>query len=111
MPLYEYACSNCGHQFEARQKISDAPITTCPKCHKDTVERLVSKTSFALKGSGWYADGYGAKSGAKGSEASTSSTPSSTESKSEPKTETPKADAPKADSGKTESKPKKDSGD
>lgn len=59
MPIYEYACRACGHEMEIRQKFSDAPLTDCPACGTAALERLVSASSFALKGSGWYADGYG----------------------------------------------------
>ena len=59
MPIYEYVCESCGHQLEARQKLSDAPLTECPSCCQARLERLVSASSFSLKGSGWYADGYG----------------------------------------------------
>jgi putative FmdB family regulatory protein len=58
MPIYEYACAACGHEFEEWQKMSDAPVRTCPKCKKKKVERLISRTAFQLKGSGWYADLY-----------------------------------------------------
>lgn len=56
MPIYEYACQNpkCGHQFELIQKISDAPPKSCPECKGKKVEKLVSASSFVLKGSGWY---------------------------------------------------------
>lgn len=64
MPIYEYKCSACEEEQEFNQKISDPALVTCPKCGKDALERLVSASSFALKGSGWYADGYGG--GAKG---------------------------------------------
>ncbi len=57
MPLYEYQCQECGHQFEARQKFSDAPIDTCPKC-SGAVKKLISQGGFALKGGGWYDQGY-----------------------------------------------------
>ncbi|HEY4187546.1 MAG TPA: zinc ribbon domain-containing protein [Polyangia bacterium] len=86
MPIYEYACAACGHQFEEWQKMSDAPVRTCPKCKKKKVERLISRTAFQLKGSGWYADLYSSsKPGqeAKGeskSEASDGSSSSSKES-------------------------------
>ncbi|MCK6548467.1 zinc ribbon domain-containing protein [Myxococcota bacterium] len=69
MPLYEYACANCGQELEARQRISDAPLKTCPKCGTDALERLVSMSSFSLKGSGWYADGYGTRPGGGGESA------------------------------------------
>lgn len=57
MPIYEYRCRSCLHEFEHFQKITDEPIKQCPKC-KGKVDRLVSSTSFTLKGSGWYKDGY-----------------------------------------------------
>jgi putative FmdB family regulatory protein len=66
MPIYEYACAACGHQFEEWQKMSDPPVRTCPKCKKRKVEKLISQTAFQLKGGGWYADLYSsAKPGAK----------------------------------------------
>jgi len=54
MPLYEYQCSNCGHQFEQLQKITDNALIMCPKCAHNTLHKLVSQTSFQLKGTGWY---------------------------------------------------------
>ena len=54
MPIYEYQCSACGHYMEKFQKISDAPLTTCPACHQETMNKLVSAAAFKLKGSGWY---------------------------------------------------------
>jgi putative FmdB family regulatory protein len=64
MPIYEYACSHCGRIEEAIQKFSDAPLTTCKHC-SGKLTRLISQSSFHLKGGGWYADGYGAKSKSK----------------------------------------------
>lgn len=61
MPIYEYQCSTCGHRLEEMQKFSDAPLTTCPECGKPTLERLVSHTSFQLKGGGYYATDYKTK--------------------------------------------------
>ena len=58
MPVYEYACEKCGHEFEASQRITDEPIKTCPKCKARKVKRLISQTSFVLKGGGWYSDLY-----------------------------------------------------
>ncbi len=58
MPVYEYACEKCKHEFEAEQRISDDPIRVCPKCRARKVKRLISRTSFVLKGSGWYSDLY-----------------------------------------------------
>jgi putative FmdB family regulatory protein len=58
MPIYEYACAACGNQFEEWQKITDKPVKVCPKCKAKKVERLISQTSFHLKGGGWYSDLY-----------------------------------------------------
>jgi len=63
MPLYEYRCSKCGKVFEVLQKFSDQPLATHPECG-GAVERLLSASSFQLKGGGWYATDY-AKSGSK----------------------------------------------
>jgi putative FmdB family regulatory protein len=63
MPIYEYRCSECGHQKEALQKISDAPLTDCPKCGKPGLKKMVTAAGFQLKGSGWYATDF--KGGAK----------------------------------------------
>ena len=62
MPVYEYACEKCGHEFEAEQRITDAPLKTCPRCRARRAKRLISRTSFVLKGGGWYADLYASKS-------------------------------------------------
>ncbi len=58
MPIYEYECQACAHRFEEWQKMSDKPIKVCPKCKARKVEKLISHTSFQLKGSGWYSDLY-----------------------------------------------------
>ena len=57
MPIYEYGCSECGKHIEAFQKIIDEPLTLCPECGGE-LSKLISSTSFVLKGGGWYADGY-----------------------------------------------------
>ena len=54
MPIYEYQCTSCHHQFDIIQKISDEPVKECPDCHKDTAIKLISAAAFQLKGSGWY---------------------------------------------------------
>jgi putative FmdB family regulatory protein len=54
MPIYEYRCGACGHQFEALQKMSDGALRKCPDCGKSQLRRLVSAPQFRLKGSGWY---------------------------------------------------------
>lgn len=67
MPLYEYQCSKCTKVFEVMQKFSDAPVTECPEC-KGPVQKLMSSTSFALKGSGWYTTDYKRKGSSSSSE-------------------------------------------
>jgi putative FmdB family regulatory protein len=55
MPMYEYRCTACGHEFETLQKFSDAPLSGCPACETPSLTKLVSAAGFHLKGSGWYA--------------------------------------------------------
>src|SRR5665213_1315207 len=54
MPIYEYRCSECGHELEALQKLADARLLNCPACHADALVKKVSAAGFQLKGSGWY---------------------------------------------------------
>jgi putative FmdB family regulatory protein len=54
MPVYRYACPDCGYTFEQQQKFADSPVTQCPKCGKQNVYRLVNRVAVAFKGSGWY---------------------------------------------------------
>lgn len=54
MPIYEYQCENCGKIAEFFQNIKDEPVQTCPDCQKDALKKIVSSTSFQLKGTGWY---------------------------------------------------------
>lgn len=55
MPIYEYRCSSCGVQKDIMQKISDAPLSTCPECGKETFIKQLSAAGFQLKGGGYYA--------------------------------------------------------
>jgi putative FmdB family regulatory protein len=71
MPIYEYRCEHCG-DFEETQRISDPPLQRCPKCRRK-VRRLISSTSFQLKGSGWYVTDYARGSGNGGSKGSSES--------------------------------------
>lgn len=76
---YDYVCTNCGHGWEAEQRISEAPLTQCPACDQATAKRQISGgAGFILKGGGWYSDGYASKS----------------------------ADKPKAEPAKSDAKPK-----
>ena len=79
MPIYEYVCKQCGKLTDVLQKMSDPPPEACPGCGaKGPLERVISRTSFVLKGGGWYSDLYGsskkeAKKEGGGAEASTGS--------------------------------------
>ena len=55
MPIYEYACPECGAQNEHMQKLADAPIAACPACGSSKYFKKISAAGFALKGTGWYA--------------------------------------------------------
>jgi putative FmdB family regulatory protein len=55
MPIYEYRCSSCGAQKDVLQKFSDAPLTKCPECGKETFAKQLSAAGFQLKGNGYYA--------------------------------------------------------
>ena len=78
MPIYEYECETCGRIEEAIQKFSDRPLTECSHC-SGRLHRLISQSSFHLKGSGWYADGYADKprTNAKTSQADKQASPAS----------------------------------
>jgi putative FmdB family regulatory protein len=54
MPIYAYKCGSCGHAKDALQKVSDAPLTTCPACGAEAFSKQVTAAGFQLKGSGWY---------------------------------------------------------
>ncbi|HEY8876022.1 MAG TPA: FmdB family zinc ribbon protein [Roseateles sp.] len=70
MPIYAYRCSACGHAKDVLQKLSDAPLTTCPSCNAEAFGKQVTAAGFQLKGSGWYVTDFRGGSGG-GSAAST----------------------------------------
>ncbi len=72
MPIYEYQCDNCQHQFEVMQKINDAKLQDCPECQQASLRRLVSMAGFQLKGTGWYATDF--KNNHKGSNTTSAKT-------------------------------------
>src|SRR5205814_670023 len=95
MPLYEYRCSSCGHQQEFLQKWSDAPMTACTACVKETFSKMLSAAGFQLKGSGWYATDFknsGKKPAAKADAVKGDAS----------KADASKADASKADTSKSD---------
>ena len=88
MPIYEYKCEHCNETFEVLQKFSDDPLTECILCDEGPVKKLISASSFILKGAGFYVNDYASDSRKKAAEAekksvsSSSSKKSSSESKS-----------------------------
>lgn len=84
MPIYEYRCEKCDSHFEVIQKFSDKPLKYCSNC-KGRLTKLISQTSFQLKGSGWYVTDY-AKSAKTASKSDESSHPAT---ESSPKSDTP----------------------
>lgn len=67
MPIYKYLCEKCGNHVEVIQKVSDKPPKRCEKC-RGRLSKIVSRTSFQLKGSGWYASDYSRKDATKGND-------------------------------------------
>jgi putative FmdB family regulatory protein len=101
MPIYEYQCKSCGMKREFLRKISDAPLTTCPECGKETMQKMVTAAGFQLKGTGWYATDF--KGGAKPAPAKgEDSAPAAGEAKTETKAGT---DTAAKTETKAESKP------
>jgi len=91
MPIYEYECSKCGHLAEVWQNFSDKPLSKCEKCN-GKMKKLISQSTFHLKGSGWYVTDYASKgSGAAQTKQETSSEKKDASAKSETKAE-PKVD-------------------
>lgn len=76
MPIYEYRCQDCNHEFERMQKFSDPPLDACPTC-AGSVQKLISRSAFHLKGSGWYVTDY-RRNGDQNSESSEKNTTEST---------------------------------
>ncbi len=74
MPVYEYECPACEKVFEVQQRMADDPLSKCPECEGD-VKKIVSMSSFKLKGGGWYADGYASTNAAASTKASSSPPP------------------------------------
>jgi len=73
MPIYEYRCQSCGHEFESMQKMSEPRLTDCPDCGKAELKKLVSAAGFKLKGTGWYETDF--KNSGKASKKETKSEP------------------------------------
>lgn len=77
MPIYEYECDKCGAHLEVLQKVGDKPLSRCSKC-RGKVRKVVSRSSFQLKGDGWYLTDYSRKdSGSKSEKSETKAESSS----------------------------------
>ncbi|HSQ00959.1 MAG TPA: zinc ribbon domain-containing protein [Candidatus Dormibacteraeota bacterium] len=100
MPIYEYRCEKCG-DFEVTQRITEDPLKKCPTC-KRKVRKLISNTSFQLKGSGWYVTDYARKDKSGGKDVSAES---STKSESSPSTEAKSESKPAPTSESKSKKP------
>ena len=83
MPLYEYRCESCEHQFEVIQKFSDPHVSVCPKCGNGPVVKLISSPAFTFKGTGFYITDYARKDQGKGDQDKSDGSSSSSSDKSE----------------------------
>jgi len=104
MPIYEYRCNGCGHEFEVMQKITEGPIRKCEKCGRLKAKRQISQSSFILKGSGWYVTDYKGKKPSDNGKPSTPPPEPSSEASSDTKD---KSKDSKKDKGSSKSKSKK----
>jgi putative FmdB family regulatory protein len=104
MPVYEYRCNACSREFEIQQRMSDPDLLKCEACGKDALERLISRTAFQLKGSGWYKDLYSSSKPEKaGGDSGTSDKPAADK-------PAAKADAPASSGSSSESSSSSSSG-
>ena len=86
MPIYSYRCNDCGHEFDIRQRMSEDPLSVCPKCDGE-IRRVVTSVGVVFKGSGFYVtDNRNGKSGKSKSKEKKSTASSSESKKSETKT-------------------------
>jgi putative FmdB family regulatory protein len=103
MPIYEYRCASCGHELEALQKLSEAPLRECPACQKLELKKKVSAAGFHLKGSGWYVTDF-RNSGAKPAAKDNAAKPDAKTGNGEAKPETKTADTTATESTTTSTK-------
>ncbi len=98
MPIYAYKCAACGYAKDALQKLSDAPLTTCPACGAEAFSKQLTAAGFQLKGSGWYVTDF-RDNGAAGKPAADGAKP---DDGAKPADATPTAGAAKPDAAKSE---------
>jgi putative FmdB family regulatory protein len=104
MPLYEYSCHRCGKTIEKLQRFSDPPLTVHEDCGGE-LEKLISRSAFQLKGSGWYATDYAHGSKAGSESASNGSSENKSENKAEAKSDS-KSETKSESKGETKSESK-----
>jgi putative FmdB family regulatory protein len=109
MPTYGYRCSQCGHEFEIQQRMSDQPLKACPKC-QGKLNKILYPVGISFKGSGFYTTDYGSGKSAPAASSNGASKGSevSSDSKAETKSES-KSDSTSESKAKSESKPDKKS--
>ena len=112
MPIYAYKCLSCGKEQDVLRKISDALLTVCPSCGKETFAKQLTAPGFQLKGSGWYATDFkgGNKPAAASADAQTGpktegKTDTKTDTKADPKTDKKTDTKTTSEPAKTEAKP------
>ncbi len=77
MPIYAYRCGSCGHAKDVLQKLSDAPLSTCPACGAEAFQKQITAAGFQLKGSGWYVTDF--KGGGSSATATSASAPAASD--------------------------------
>ncbi|HTK88219.1 MAG TPA: FmdB family zinc ribbon protein [Nitrospiraceae bacterium] len=111
MPIYEYLCQSCQHQFEVKQKFSDDPILSCVRCGQ-AVRKIISAPAIMFKGSGWYVTDYSDKMKAPDQASSTESASKPANDTSDPKTQpTTSKSEPASSSASTTASPATGSGE
>lgn len=101
MPIYGYRCEQCGHELEAFQNMSDAPLRTCPEC-MGPLRKMLYPVGVVFKGSGFYSTDYnkgGARASSNGASESKSESPSESRSESKSESKPDSGSASKSDSG------------
>jgi putative FmdB family regulatory protein len=100
MPIYAYKCGSCGHAKDVLQKVSDAPLTTCPSCGADAFSKQITAAGFQLKGSGWYVTDFRNGGGSTSSPAPAAAAESKSDAKpADAPAPAAKSDAPSASAG------------
>jgi putative FmdB family regulatory protein len=108
MPLYEYRCESCEHQFEVIQKFSDPHVSVCPKCGGGPVVKLISSPAFTFKGTGFYITDYARKDQGKGEQEKSSGSSSATSEKADKGAESKPASSDTASTSAPATTPKAD---